>query len=55
MNKHKRPPLSGQPFVFVGGGRLTMCRLASRAYEHWRGLLPENSPLIASRGALSKF
>jgi hypothetical protein len=32
------------------GGRLTTCRLASRAYEHWRGLLREfskNANLLA--------
>jgi hypothetical protein len=28
-----------QKNLWIGGGQLTMCRLASRAYEHWRGLL----------------
>lgn len=37
--KRKSRTLSGPAFSLNGGGWLTMCRPASRADEHWRGLL----------------
>ena len=38
IGQEKTPTENGWGFV-IGGGWLTMCRLASRAYEHWRGVL----------------
>ncbi len=38
IRQEKTPTENGWGFI-IGGGRLTMCRLASRAYEHWCGLL----------------
>ncbi len=34
----------------IGGGRLTMCRPASRPDEHWRGLLRVNAKLPKATG-----
>ncbi len=39
--------------LVVGGGWLTVCRLASRAYEHWRGLLRANNQLSGDSGELA--
>jgi len=38
IRQEKNPTENGWGFI-IGGGWLTMCGLASRAYEHWRGLL----------------
>ena len=38
IRQEKTPTENGWGFV-IGGGWLTICRPASRAYEHWRGLL----------------
>ena len=38
IRQEKTPTENGWGFI-IGGGRLTMCWLASRADERWRGLL----------------
>ena len=38
IRQEKTPTENGWGFD-IGGGWLTICRPASRAYEHWRGLL----------------
>ena len=40
IGQEKTPTENGWGFI-IGGGRLTMCWLASRADERWRGLLRE--------------
>ncbi|WP_345798206.1 hypothetical protein [Castellaniella sp. MT123] len=35
----KKPPEKIRRFLYSGGVWLTVCRLASRAYEQWCGLL----------------
>ena len=46
--KRQRPTEEGWA-LNGGGGQLTMCRLASRAYEHRRGLLRVKRPTGAER------
>lgn len=38
-NRREQAPTENSWGFNSGGGRLTRCRAASRAYEHWSGLL----------------
>ena len=54
IRQEKTPTENGWGFV-IGGGWLTMCRLTSRAYEHWRGLLRVRAQLSEISGQLSSI
>ncbi len=51
----KKPTQKEVGFFNFGGGWLTMCRLTSRAYEHWRGLLRVRAQLSEISGQLTSI
>ena len=54
IRQEKTPTENGWGFV-IGGGWLTVCRLASRAYEHWRGVLRVRAQLSEISGQLTSI